>query len=197
MKKKIAITGGIGSGKSTVLRMLQNAGYPCFSCDDIYNAIILDAEYIQKIQAEFPSAVIEGKIDRQRLSDIVFFDPDRRKKLNSIAHGQIMQRLFECMDKCTQDLVFAEVPLLFEGNYQNRFDGVIVVMRDNEARMQSVCARDNSGKDKVQARIAAQYDYSQIQNDAKRMQVPLYLIQNNATIEEIQVHLINIVKHIS
>ena len=57
MSKKIAITGGIGSGKSTVLSFLKENGYPVFSCDEIYKQLLLDREYIEKIEKLFPSAV--------------------------------------------------------------------------------------------------------------------------------------------
>ena len=65
--KKVAITGGIGSGKSKVLSIIQNADYPVFSCDEIYKKVIVDEKYIKKIAEIFPTAVIDGKIDRKRL----------------------------------------------------------------------------------------------------------------------------------
>ena len=66
--KKIAITGGIGSGKSTVIELIKDQGFPVFSCDEIYKEIIVSKEYIQKIQENFPTAVKNGLIDKQILS---------------------------------------------------------------------------------------------------------------------------------
>ena len=65
MKKSIAITGGIGSGKSTLAQIITDAGYPVYSCDEIYQEIIKSEEYIQKIQAAFPTAVRNDTIDKK------------------------------------------------------------------------------------------------------------------------------------
>ena len=73
-QKKIAITGGIGSGKSTVARIIKERGFPVFSCDEIYKDVIKSAEYIEKIAQIFPNAVKNNIIDRQTLAKIVFSD---------------------------------------------------------------------------------------------------------------------------
>ena len=121
MKKKIAITGGIGSGKSTVLHIFGEMGYPIFSCDEIYREIIDTAEYVKKIEMTFPRCVVDGKVDRKLLASTVFGNGEALEKLNAIAHPLIMQRLLEEMKNCTSEKVFAEVPLLFEGNYEALF----------------------------------------------------------------------------
>ena len=72
MKKKIAVTGGIGSGKSTVCKLIENMGYSVFSCDKIYQNIIHSKRYVQEIERVFPSVVKQGEIDKKLLSEIVF-----------------------------------------------------------------------------------------------------------------------------
>ena len=74
MGKKIAVTGGIGSGKSTVLTLLKNLGYPVFSCDEIYREITESQAYVKEIETLFPSCVENGTINRKALAEIVFND---------------------------------------------------------------------------------------------------------------------------
>ena len=167
MKKKIAITGGIGSGKSSVLRILGEMGYPIFSCDEIYRDIIHTPTYIQKIEQVFPNCIIDGKIDKKALSALVFTDEEKLAQLNNIAHPFIMSQLLDKMDKCAEDVVFAEVPLLFEGNYENLFDKVIVVTRNMDDRIKSVIERDKISEEEVKNRISSQFDFDDKKNEKR------------------------------
>ena len=167
MKKKIAITGGIGSGKSSVLKILGERGYPIFSCDAIYREIIDTPAYIQKIEKVFPHCVIEGKIDKKLLSNEVFKNKKKLAILNAIAHPMIMERLLKSMDNCAGEIVFAEVPLLFEGNFENLFDKVIVVVRSKEKRIASVIERDQISLNEVEDRIASQFDFEAPSNEQR------------------------------
>ncbi len=153
------MTGGIGSGKSTVIGMIRKMGYPVFSADEISRTIYADPGIQEKIERHFPECISEMGIDRAKLSGIVFSDKDRLEMLNSITHPAIMENLFLEMEKSTSVLVFAEVPLLFEEGYERRFDQVIVVLRDRESRIASVQVRDSLSKEEVVARIKNQFDY--------------------------------------
>ncbi len=157
--KKIAITGGIGSGKSTVLEILHGMGYPTFSCDGIYGDIVKRKDFIDKIQQIFPDAVVQNQIDKKALAGIIFNNAEKRKQLNAISHPIIMKTLLSEMDKVKAKLVFAEVPLLFEGDFQSLFDAVIVVMRPRSTRVAAVSARDGIPQHEAEKRIQAQWDY--------------------------------------
>lgn len=156
--KKIAITGGIGSGKSAVLKIVQEFGYPVYSCDAIYKELLEDSIYIQKVEGLFPECVIKGRIDKALLAKFVFLSAENRKKINELAHPLIMERLMRQMEQ-ESNLSFAEVPLLFEGGYEDLFDEIWVVMRDKNARIESVICRDNMSRSDALLRIAAQFDY--------------------------------------
>ena len=91
MKKKIAITGGIGSGKSEAIKIIKELGFPVFSCDEIYKEIIFSKEYVQRIEENFPTCVKNGIIDRKELSAIVFANREKRDLLNSLSHPLIME----------------------------------------------------------------------------------------------------------
>ncbi len=186
MKTKIAVTGGIGSGKSTFLEYVRKAGYPTFSCDEIYKEVVRSKAYIEKLTKEFPSCVEGGQVNKAKLATIVFQNEAKRLALNAIAHPMITSSLFERMENCKGDLVFAEVPLLFEGNYQNGFDRVIVLLRDENARVSSVIHRDGLLEREVQDRIAAQFDYHS--DEAKKIfkDCNAILIENNQNEEALQ-----------
>ena len=111
MKKLIAITGGIGSGKSSAAQILLEMGYPVFSCDEIYREVILSPAYIQKVYQLFPECIIDGNIDKKILAQMVFADKSKLALLNGIAHPLIMGKLFDSMHNCNQEIVFAEASI--------------------------------------------------------------------------------------
>lgn len=178
--KKIAITGGIGSGKTTVAKEILLLGFPVFSCDAIYKEILQDRAYIAQISKVFNGVVKDGEIDKKALSGLVFSDKSARQKLNEIAHPLIMKQLYAHMQACASDLVFAEVPLLFEGGYEKDFDYIIVVERGLEKRIENVMQRDGVSRLDVLARINAQFDYENIKNSN------VYFLENDGGLDEIK-----------
>lgn len=158
-KYYVAVTGGIGSGKSEVLKIIHSLGYPVFSADAIAHEIYDDPNVLKKTVQEFPECVVGQRIDRQKLADLVFCDELKRKKLEAITHPAIMQILFHKMEQASSEFVFAEVPLLFEGGYEKDFDAVIVVMRNLETRIRSAAERDKVSEQKIILRIKNQFDY--------------------------------------
>ncbi len=186
MKKSIALTGGIGSGKSTVLNCIKSLGYPTFSCDEIYGEIVRSPEYIERVKAIFPTAVREGKIDKKILSEIIFTDKEKRRLLNGLAHPLIISKLNAQMRECADEYVFAEVPLLFEGNYEKDFDVVIVVERDEEERIASIIHRDNFSVEEIKRRMAAQFDYNSKEGRKRLKNCNAIFLKNDGNIEDIK-----------
>lgn len=184
-KAKIAITGGIGSGKSQAAKFIKALGFSVFSCDEIYKNVILSREYIEQVEKAFPESVVNKQIDRKILADIVFNDAQRRQTLNNIAHPLIMERLFMDMDDAPMELVFAEVPLLFEGNYQELFDFVIVIERDIAKRIESVKTRDGLSDEQILNRIQSQFDYSKIKETEYFKNGKIIEIDNNGGVEDL------------
>lgn len=187
MVQKIAITGGIGSGKSCVLEEIKKHGYEGFSCDEIYKEVIRQKEYVEKIKDVFPSVVKNGKdgegIDRKELSRIVFQDEEALKQLNEIAHPLIMSALERKMNAAQGEYVFAEVPLLFEGNYQDIFDRVIVVLRDKKLRIEAIVRRDGVETREAELRIERQFDY---EKNAVALSKRYFIFENNYGIDELK-----------
>ena len=157
---KIALTGGIGSGKSTVLEILRAEGYPVFSCDEIYRNLQTDGAFLSQLEDVFQGVVQDGVLNRRKLADTVFGDAEALKKLNTLTHPLIMQRLHSEMDE--YPIAFAEVPLLFESGRQGEFDGVFIVYRPIDERITAVCRRDNVSEAELLRRIKNQADYEKI-----------------------------------
>lgn len=158
-KRKIAICGGIGSGKSTLSLFLKDDGFPVFSCDEINGELLKSAEYLSILKENFPFAFSNGVFDKKKLSDFAFSSDENLQKLNAISHPIIMKKLLQKMDEENSETVFAEVPLLFEGKFENLFDTVFVVLRSRFERIASVMARDNLSEGEVSARIEKQFPY--------------------------------------
>ncbi len=176
MQKRIAITGGIGSGKSLATSYIAEMGYPTFSCDKINRELLSDSEYVKKIEASFPACVIDGKINKSALKNIVFNNKASLQMLNEIAHPIIMKRLHLAMEQCDDTLIFAEVPLLFEGGFENDFDEVIVITRSLAKRIESVKNRDKLSEQEIRERISQQFDYTHL--DERIKNIKAYVVQN-------------------
>ena len=160
-KLKIAITGGIGSGKSTACNIIKRAGYPVYSCDETYANLFDSGYFNEKLVELFGEDILDfdGKLSRRKISEFAFYDDAKLKKLNEITHPVIFEKIFEAAQSVQGDVCFFEVPLLFEGGYQNLFDKVIVIVREENERVKSIIERDNVSAEEVFARINKQYKY--------------------------------------
>ena len=188
---KIAITGGIGSGKSLVLELIKAKGYPVFSCDEIYRRLTENEGYLAVLRREFPCVFENGFFDKKKLSSIVFSDSEKLKKLNGIAHPIIMQTLLRQMEESNSEKTFAEVPLLFEGNFADLFDKIIVVYRPLEDRIQSIIKRDSCNRAQALQRIANQFDY---ESNFPKLTEKHFILQNEESIELLSNKLNNILE---
>lgn len=133
--KKIAITGSIGSGKSTVSQYLRSRGFYVADSD----AIVKDLyQQDNRLKARFvewfgESIILNGEVDKRRLKQLFLEDQHNRKKVETYVHQRVKERLFDFMDQHSESaVVFCEVPLLFEVNWQHEFDEtwLVVTSRD-------------------------------------------------------------------
>lgn len=159
--KIIAVTGGIGAGKTTVAKILKDAGYKVFGADETYKKLLKNGDFKRKIYNAI-GLKYNGRFIKKQVADAVFGDPDRLKALNDATHSEIMRVMLEKSKKAALKnggLVFNEVPLLFEGGFESLYDGVIVVVRNKEVRIAAALARDKTDEKRVLARINNQTDY--------------------------------------
>lgn len=159
--KIIAVTGGIGAGKSTVAKILKDAGYKVFGADETYKKLLKNGDFKRKIY-NATGLKYNGRFIKKQVADAVFGNPDKLKALNDATHSEIMRVMLEKSKKAALNsggLVFNEVPLLFEGGFESLYDGVIVVVRNKEVRIAAALARDKTDEKRVLARINSQTDY--------------------------------------
>lgn len=192
-KRKIAVTGGIGSGKSTVCKFIAELGYPVISFDEVYARLLDSGCLTEKLVEVFGNEVIEGadgKVNRAALARVAFACEENTKKLNEITHPAIFNDAFEEAKKYTGDCFF-EVPILFEGGYEKLFDCVVVVLRDTKARILSVMERDNITNENVVKRINRQFNYDNLEF------AKYYVIHNQGNIDDLRVNCVKLIDDIS
>lgn len=159
-KYSIAVTGGIGSGKSFASDIIKSLGYQTFSCDEIAKNMYDDENLKSAVINLFGEKILDsnGNISKKNIADIVFSDKAALKKLNELTHPYIVKTLFDNI-KNASGVVVSEVPVLFESGLQNDFDEVFIIKRDLKSRIDSVVKRSAMTEEAITARINSQFDY--------------------------------------
>lgn len=182
---KVAVTGGIGAGKSEFMRAVKELGIRTYSADEINAELLRDKGYIEKLSEAFPLAVKDGKVDKAVLREEVFSDEKKRKTLNALAHPEIRRKI----EEITGDAV-VEVPLLFESGMTDLFDRVIVVTAGEDARINRIVSTRNISKDLAKNIIKNQT------TDDERIKRADYVAINDGTRKDLYEQAKNIIKRI-
>ena len=181
---KVALTGGIATGKSHVLDRFRSRGMPCLDADTLAHGVMAaGTEATQAIAARFGPGVIaaDGSVDRTQLGPIVFADPQTRRELEALVHPAVYRaitaglRAFELLGG--SPLAIVDVPLLYESGYQSGFDRVIVTACPVETQIRRLAARGLTDEDARQ-RIAAQWPTGEKASQAD------FVIRTDGTFEE-------------
>lgn len=181
----IGLTGGIGSGKSTVARRFAERGASVYSADAIAREALEPGSrcYQQTIDA-FGESIRsqDGRIDRKALAAIVFADEGERQRLNGIIHPYVTEELFS---RAAKDLpnrgavVLFDIPLLFESGLDAKMDRTVVVSSAEETRVNRVVRRDGVSREQALSRIRAQ-----MSEEEKRRRAD-YILENNGTLADL------------
>ena len=183
--RSIAITGGIGSGKSTVSQLLRQQGYPVFDCDAISKEVTAAGSPLLKCLAGVLGYDIikeDGSMDRSLVADIAFSDPDKYRQMTMLIQSAIRQRLLEqlrCKEQEGSSLVFTEVPLLYEAGWQSLFDEVWLVTAEEQLRIDRVRRRSGLSEEQIRARMAKQLSQEEKESLADR------ILSNENGVEEL------------
>lgn len=159
--KAIGLTGGIGSGKSTVARILRQMGYPVYIADKEASRLMNTHPEIQKeLQQRFGPAIYtaQGAIDKPKMAQLVFNDAQALADLNRIVHPRVMEDFRQWSLQQNSLLVFFESAILFEAGLDRFFHSVICVSAPESLRISRVVERDRTTSDKVEERIRNQSD---------------------------------------
>ena len=146
--RKIAVTGGLGSGKSTVCQLLKESGAYVVDADEIVRHLLTKESPTagQVIKLLGPDVITKNQIDRKKISNIVFSNPTKLKALELILHPAVrheINRLFEMIKNSkTYRFFVAEVPLLFEARMENEYDAVIAVIADEDIARKRASSKD-------------------------------------------------------
>ena len=155
---RLALTGSIGMGKSTVGRMFERAGVPLFDADAVVRDLQAnDPELITSIGRRFPDTVFAGVLDRERLARLVLGYPAELEALEAIVHPAVQaarERFIE--SRADAPALLFDIPLLFETNGEKAFDKVVVVSAPAEIQRQRVLARPGMTAAKLDAILARQ-----------------------------------------
>lgn len=187
--KIVGLTGGIGSGKSTVLKQFEDLGINTYSADKAAKKLInSDEDLIESIKGLFGDNIYNNNIlDTIKLSKIVFQDSHKLESLNSIVHPAVAKDFKSFIKTNYGDYIVKEVAIIFETNTEDNYDKIILVRAPIEDRIKRVVLRDNITKDDVIRRVNNQIDDSTIIDKCD------YIIDNN-NLKELKEKVINIHK---
>ncbi|MES2767978.1 MAG: dephospho-CoA kinase [Bdellovibrionota bacterium] len=184
--KWIGLTGGMGTGKSTVSMIIQTLGYNVLNADkSAHEALKKTSSIFPEILRIFSDKILgpDGEIDRRKLGSIVFADKFMLEKLEAITHPFIQdqtQKEREALAAKGVEMAFYDIPLLFEKKLQKRFDKIVVVTCGKETQIQRAMERTKLSREEIRQRLANQMA---METKAKMAN---YVIRNDGSMEELK-----------
>ena len=177
------LTGGIGSGKSTVATMLRERGVPVLDADVFAREVVEPGTRGHaEVAAAFPEVIgADGAVDRKKLGARIFDNPADRARLEAITHPRIHERALEegrALERAGHRVVFYEASLLVETGRYRDFDGLVVVTASEEQQIARVQARNGVSREQAIARIQAQLPLEE------KRRVATHVIDNSGDLEE-------------
>lgn len=188
----LGLTGGIGTGKSTVANMLKEKGIPVVDTDLISREVIQYPEIIEKIKLEISNEVFDfnNKLNRKKMSEIVFENQEKLKKLNEIMHPEILKKMWKEVEKLKKDykIIVVDIPLLFEINMEKEVDKILLIYASKEIQLKRIMERDGRTREEAIKIINSQMPLY------KKREKSDYIIQNNDSLEKLEKSLDKIVQ---
>lgn len=176
MMLKIGITGGIGSGKSTICHFFRLLGVPVFEADPEAKKIMNQSPVIRsKLRMLFGNDIYLANqtIDRKKLAGLIFNSPPLLEEVNSIVHPEVRKHFFDWCDKQNSPYIVHEAAILFESGFYRMMDQTILVTAPLEERIRRVLARENTTEEDIRNRISKQWP------DEEKMKLATYILKNN------------------
>ena len=174
-----ALTGGIATGKSTVVKRMAECGFRMIDADKIAHEV-LDEE-VEQIKTLFGEAFVEnGKVNRKKLGALVFSDAEKRKALEALLHPIIYKKIAAASEKLDRraEPYLVDIPLFYEGG-RYAIANVIVVYAKPEQQLERAMKRDGLSREEAQARIDAQIDINEKRDNA------MYVIDNSGSLAQL------------
>lgn len=176
--KIVGLTGGIGSGKTTVAKMFSEYNVPVYIADEEAKKLMLRSKIIKRKLTQLfgEDAYVDNKLNKPFIANIIFNDKGFLEKMNAIIHPRVARHFEKWVEKQNTPYVIKEVAILFENGGDKQCDFIITITAPKDIRIKRVLSRDNSTKEKVEAIIKNQWD------DAEKIKRSHFVI-NNLTIE--------------
>ena len=172
----IGLTGGIGSGKSSTAKIFHTLGIPVYYSDERAKWLMRnESELKEAIQKQFGSSIYnEGELDREKLADIVFDEPESLSSLNRIVHPRVrIDFLNWASQQNSFPYLIQEAAILIETGSWNKLDGIVLVTAPLELKIERVMKRDSVSRESVENRITSQ------SNDASRVPFSDFVVVND------------------
>ncbi len=182
----LGLTGGIATGKSTVTAMLRERGIPVIDADQIAREVVEPGKpAYEAIVRHFSRDILleDGQIDRKKLGEVVFSDESERQKLNAIVHPEVrrvMRQEAEAAEANGEQIVFMDIPLLYESKLQYLVEKIVVVYAPGDMQLARMMERDELDEEQAKKRLRAQFPI-----DQKKLEAD-FLIDNSQSREETQ-----------
>lgn len=180
---RVGLTGGIGAGKSEVSRRLAAQGAVVIDADLIAREVVAPGTAgLAQVVAEFGPGILtaDGSLDREKLGDVVFSDPDRRARLNAIVHPLVGARMRELENSAgPAAIVVHDVPLIAENNLADGYDLVVVVDVPPRIQLDRLVRQRGMSREQARARIAAQASRDQ------RLAIAGMVVDNSGSLAEL------------
>ncbi len=175
---KVGLTGGIGSGKSTVAKYLKTLGVPVIDADQVARSVVEPGQVaLREIVEVFGESSLRsnGELNREWLREQVFDDPAARARLEAITHPYIRQRLLAAMaEQSGANYLVVDIPLLVEKGYQSLFDAIVVVDCEPEQQLERTVQRDGSDAALIKGIMQAQ------SSRAERLKSATHILDNRS-----------------
>ena len=170
----VGLTGGIGSGKSSVAGFFKELGVPVYNSDEEAKLLMVESAEVKKAIIDLfgPSAYQKESLNKKLISQIVFQDKEKLKRLNEIVHPAVRRHFEHWVANQSAPYIIQETALIFENEMQDNYDVIILVTAPEDSRIERVIKRDNSSISQVKARIKNQLP------DAKKVPLADYTIEN-------------------
>ena len=171
----VGLTGGIGSGKTTIGKRFASFGVPVYIADDEAKALMNRSKVIKRklIQLFGESAYVDGKLNRPYLASQIFNDKSLLSKMNAIVHPKVGAHFKRWLKKQDAPYIIKEVAIIFENNLEYQYDYIISVVADKDLRIDRVIKRDSSSKEKVESIMRNQLP------DSEKIEKSDFVIYNN------------------
>lgn len=188
--KIIGITGGIGSGKSTVAKLIENQGFPVYNSDIRAKEITNESPIIrnQLIKWYGDDIYKNDKLNKEKLAQIIFNNKTELEKVNHLIHPEVFKDFEKWKQNQTTDFVFKEAAILFESGSYKDCDAVLTISAPIDIRIQRATERDDSSIEDVKKRIEKQW------SDKKRESKANFIIKNDSSFKELEKKVDNFLK---